>query len=181
MSEREKKLLSLFGVAGVILLAFWGYKSYISKSLELKNNRATAENTLKEAQLFLASSEAVTDEIEWLAEHEPVPTASEEVPTKLQAFADSEATRAGMSVKKRDILPSASAIDGTSPYYKYAQVRYTVTGEERNLYSWFDRMNSPNDFRVISEITLTPNREDDSLIDCIVTFDQWYVPLPPGA
>jgi hypothetical protein len=40
-------------------------------------------------------------------------------------------------------------------------------------------MHSPDDFRVISELAFVTNREDDSLIDCVVTFDQWYVPLPP--
>ena len=40
-------------------------------------------------------------------------------------------------------------------------------------------MHSPDDFRVISEIVMSPNREEDHLIDCVVTFDQWFVPLPP--
>lgn len=181
MSEREKKLLSLFAVAGVILLAFWGYKSYVQKRQELTLNRQKAENTLREAKMSLVSRDSVADEIDWLNQHEPAPQASEQVPTKLQAFANAEATRASMTVKKMDILPEPPSGEGAVSHYKYAQVKFTVTGEERNLYAWFDKMHSPNDFRVISEITLEPNREDDSLIDCIVTFDQWYVPLPPEA
>jgi hypothetical protein len=33
---------------------------------------------------------------------------------------------------------------------------------------------------VISEITMSPNREEMSKIDCTVTFDQWFVPLDPN-
>lgn len=179
MSEREKKLLLLFGAAGVILLSLWGYKSYENKRVQIDIDRKAAETALMEGKMFLASRDSIMDEIEWLAEHEPEPQASELVPTKLQSLADSEATRAGMTVKKRDILPDRMIESEEVRRYKVAQVKFTVTGEERNLYAWFDRMHSPNDFRVISEITLTPNREDDSQIDCIVTFDQWFVPLTP--
>lgn len=180
MSEREKKLLMLFGAAGVILLALWGYKTYENQKMKIATDRRDAENALHEGQMYLASRESLMDEIEWLAEHEPEPEAAEQVPTKLQQLASAEATRAGMTVKKMDILPDRSAESEVVRRYKVAQVKFTVTGEERNLYAWFDRMHSPNDFRAISEITMSPNREDDSKIDCIVTFDQWFVPLTPS-
>lgn len=180
MSERERKLLMLFGAAGVILLALWGYKSYENLKIKVAGERRTAEALLISAQENLADRDSILDEIEWLAEHEPEPEPAEQVPTKLQQLASAEATRAGMNVKKMDILPDRSAESESQGYYKVAQVKFTVTGEERNLYAWFDRMHSPDDFRVISEITMNPNREDDSKIDCIVTFDQWFVPLDPN-
>lgn len=180
MSDREKKLLMLFGAVGVILLALWGYKTYENQKVQVGIDRRNAENELHEGQLYLASRESLMDEIEWLAEHEPAPEAAEQVPTKLQQLASAEAASAGMNVKKMDILPDRSAESTEVRRYKVAQVKFTVTGEEKSLYAWFDRMHSPNDFRVISEITLSPNREDDSQIDCIVTFDQWFVPLDPN-
>jgi len=172
----------LFGAAGVILLALWGYKTYENQKMNVAADRKNAENALREGQMYLASRDSLTDEIEWLAQHEPEPEAAEQVPTKLQQLASAEASRAGMTVKKMDILPdrSAESEDGATRRYKVAQVKFTVTGEEKNLYAWFDRMHSPNDFRAISEITMSPNREDDSQIDCIVTFDQWFVPLNPN-
>ena len=180
MSERERKLLTLFAAAGAFLLVLWGYKSYESKKLQIQADRRSAESALQEGKLYLASRESLLDEIEWLAEHEPEPQAAEQVPTMLQQLADSEAMRAGMSVKKRDILPDRSAESSEERRYKVAQVKFTVTGNERNLFTWFDRMHSPNEFRAISEIIMSPNRENDSMIDCIVTFDQWFVPLNPN-
>lgn len=180
MSERERKLLIMFAAAGVILLSLWGYKSYQLKRESIAIERAQAETELREGQMYLASRDTIQDEIDWLAANEPAPQASELVAPKLQEVGDAEALRAGMTVKKRD--PIADRVDEieSSSRYKVAKVKFQVTGEEIKLYAWFDRMHSPNDFRVISEIIMSPNKEDDSKIDCTVTFDQWYVPLTPN-
>jgi|GEM_PF-1833393 hypothetical protein len=179
MSERERKLLLFFGAAGVILLCFWGYKSYTGKRMEIEMKRQQAQQTLDQAKLFMKSRDAVADEIEWLAKHEPQPEAGEQVPSKLQALAAAEGTRAGLTMKKQDILAATQKEGQENMRYRRAQVKFTVTGDEKKIYAWFDRMHSPDDFRVISELAFVTNREDDSLIDCVVTFDQWYVPLPP--
>jgi hypothetical protein len=179
MSEREKKLVTLFGIAGLILLIFWGYSFYQNKSNALKQDRIKAENNLRDGKLYLASRDAILDEIDWLAKNEPEPQAVELVAPKLQEFANSQAMSSGLTVKKQDPLDDRSIESTEQNRYKVAQVKFQVTGDERALYLWFDRMHSPNDFRVISEITLLPNR-DDSKIDATVTFDQWFVPLPPS-
>lgn len=179
MTEREKKLITLFAAGAAIILSLWGYQSYNNKRLALKLDRETAETELNEGKMYLASRETIIDEIEWLQAHEPEPQTSEQVPTKLQELASAEATRAGMTIIKPEILPDRSAEETESRRYKVAQVKFQVSGEERNLYAWFDRMHSPNDFRCISEIKMSPNRTNDSKIDCTVTFDQWFVPLAP--
>jgi len=179
MSKRESNLLILFGVTGAILLLLWGYQSYTSFRARLQSDRMLAETELREAELYLTSRESIVDEIEWLSQHEPEPQAGEQVAPKLQQLASAEASRAGMTVKKMEILADRSAESTESTHYNVGQVKFTVTGEEKNLYAWFDRMHSPNEFRAISQLTLSPNREDDSKIDCQVVFDQWYVPLKP--
>jgi hypothetical protein len=179
MSKRESNLLILFAVTGAILLLLWGYQSYTSFRVRLQSDRMLAETELREAELYMASRQTILDEIDWLTQHEPQPQAGEQVPTKLQQLASAEATRAGMLVKKMEILADRTAESAEKTHYKVGQVKFTVTGEEKNLYLWFDRMHSPNDFRAISQLTLSPNREDDSKIDCQVVFDQWYVPLAP--
>ncbi len=178
MSERERKLLMFFGTAGVILLCLWGYTTFNTKRNAVRAERLTAETTLKEAQLFEKSQAALADEIDWLTQHEPQPEAGEQVPGKLQQLCAAEATRAGMTVKQQKILPDKiNSDEKTSQRYMSAKVEFNVTGKEQQMYSWFDRMHSPNDFRVISTLRLTPNREDDTQIDCVVTIEQWYVPL----
>ena len=180
MSERERKLLIMFASAGVILLSLWGYKSYQLKRESIQIERKQAEIELREGKNFLARRDIIQDEIDWLAENEPQPQASELVAPKLQEVANAEALRAGMTVKKIDPIAERLEEPDSTKNYKVAQVKFQVTGEEKNLYNWFGFMHSPNDFRVISEISMRPNKEEDHLIDCTVTFDQWYVPLTPN-
>lgn len=179
MSEREKKLITFFAAAAVILLSLWAYKSYDNKRVSLKLDRQKAEDELRLSKNYLMQRDMIQDEINWLAENEPEPQASEQVATKLQSLASAEAIREGVSVLKQEILPDRSAESTEKHDYKVAQVKFQITGEESYMYKWFDKMHSPNDFRCISEITLKPNREKDSLIDCTVIFDQWYVPADP--
>ena len=179
MSDREKKLITFFAAAAVILLSLWAYKSYDNKRVSLKLDREKAESELALSKNYLTQRDMIQDEINWLAENEPQPQASEEAGPKLQSLASAEAIRAGVSVLKQEILPDRSAESEEKRDYKVVQVKFQITGEERHMYAWFDRMHSPNDFRCISDITMKPNREKNSLIDCTVIFDQWYVPADP--
>jgi hypothetical protein len=51
-----------------------------------------------------------------------------------------------------------------------------VTGSEESLYRWFDKINVPEQFRAVSQILLSPNKQDDTKIDCTVTLEQWFIP-----
>jgi hypothetical protein len=177
MSEREKKLLYLFAVAGVILLGFWGYKTFQTYKQGYASKLGRAQEDLNTAEMAIQSRDAIIEEIEWLAEHEPQPRASLQVPGEMEKLADTEASRSGMTVKNRKILPTLEAgTENNLMHYSIAQVEFQVSGTEEKLYNWFDAMHNPNQFRVISNISMMPNKEDDTLIDCTVIFDQWFVP-----
>ena len=51
-----------------------------------------------------------------------------------------------------------------------------ITGREEALYGWFDKLNVPEDFRMATHINLSPNKQDDTQIDCTATIEQWFVP-----
>jgi hypothetical protein len=76
-------------------------------------------------------------------------------------------------VKRRKIQP---AIEHPSLAYHRARVEMEVSGSEKALYSWLDRLHSPVDFRAVTMIRLYPKRDDDTLVDCQVTVEQWFVP-----
>ncbi len=177
MSEREKNLLNLFAVAGVILLGFWGFSTYQSKKNSFLQNRSKAMENLDLARMALDSRAIIEDEITWLAEHEPEPRISENVGSDTQKIAAAEAVRSGMTVKNQKILPTIEMGTENAPQnYSIAQVEFQVSGNEEKLYSWFSTMHNPDLFRVISNINMFPNKEDDTLIDATVIFDQWFIP-----
>ncbi len=179
MSDREKKLIILFGGAVVLMALLWGYKWFNQQKIIAENEHRSAEQMLRDAELFKQSREQVADEIEWLQQHEPQPEAAEQVPARLQGLCASEAANAGMQIKQQKILANTLDNDAGAPpsHYQRAKVEFTVTGREESLYQWFDRLHQPDSFRAITALRLTPNREDDTTIDCTVTIEQWYVPL----
>ena len=179
MSEREKKLLYLFAVAGVILIGFWGYSTFLNYKQDLTRKLDKAQGDLDTAKMAIASRDAIIEEIEWLASHEPQPRASLQAPDEIAKFADTEALSSGLNVKNKKILSTLEAgTEGNLVNYSIAQVEFQVTGTEKNLYTWFDKMHEPTKFRVISNISLMPNKENDTLIDCNVIFDQWFIAAP---
>lgn len=176
MSPREKKLLYFFAAAGFIVVNFllFGYAQNLS--IKAKADRAQAERQLEQAEQFRDSSEQISDEMDWLAEHEPEAAANQDVQTKLQQLCESEARAVGLTIKTQKPLPTD---EGT--HFHRAKIQLLVNGSEESLYRWFDRLNVPDQLRVASSIRLSPNQQDDTKIDCTATIEQWFVPLPPSA
>ena len=175
MSPREKKLLLIFATAGFLVLNFVAFGFFKSKRAEVDRQHEIARRKLETAELFRASREQVTDQMDWLAKYEPEPAANQDVQTKLQQLCETEAKNSGLTIKSQKPLPT----DVTEGHHFHrAKFQFTVNGTEEALYRWFDRINIPEKLRIASSIRVSPNAQDDTKIDCTATIDQWFVPLP---
>lgn len=177
MSTREKRLLILFGIAGFLVLNFIGFNIYKTQQQAVAGKLSEARQKLQRAEIVNASREQVAEDMVWLSENEPEPADGQIVQTKLYEFCDSEAKSQQLTVKNQRPMPT-DASDGRN--YHRAKFQFTLTGKEENLYRWLHRVNMPTDFRVATQIRLNPNKEDDTLIDCVAVVEQWFVPLPPS-
>ena len=175
MSDREKKLLIFFGIAGFAILNFLGFNLAQAQRLKVNRDNADARKQLDMAEMFRDSSAQVTDQMEWLAQHEPAPSAPQDVQTKLQQLVEKAAVANGLTIKSQKPLPT----DTAGAYFHRAQIQFMVTGQEDALYKWFDQINVPDQFRIASRILLSPDTKDDTKIDCTATIQQWFVPLTP--
>lgn len=173
MSDREKKLLLYFGLAGFVILNFLVFNFAVSKRAEVDRARADAEQKLDIAITIQENSEKVLEEMDWLAEHEPETAANQDVQTKLQQFADSGAKSFGLAIKSQKPLPS-DVTEGK--HYHRAKFQFVVTGTEESLYRWFDKLNDPAALRIATQFRLSPNQQDDTKIDCTATIEQWFTP-----
>jgi Type II secretion system (T2SS), protein M subtype b len=172
MSPREKKLLISFALAGFVILNILGYNFAQSKRLQVDTQRQEAIAKLATAETFRENSAQVTDQMEWLTAHEPQPAANQEVQTSLQQLAEREARSSGLTIKTQKPLPT----DVSGTHYHRAKLQITVSGSEEALFRWLDRLNTPEQFRIASQIRLSPNTTDDTKIDCAATIEQWFVP-----
>ena len=173
MSAREKNLLIFFAIGGFAILNFFGYSFAMKQRSKVNSERVLAEQKLTIAENFQTNSEQVTDQMEWLAAHEPEPAANQDVQTKLQLFAEGQAKETGLTIKTQKPLPTDATV---GKYFHRAKLQITVTGTEQALYQWLDRLNMPDQIRIASQIRLTPNQQDDTKIDCTATVEQWFVP-----
>jgi hypothetical protein len=175
MSDREKKLLIFFGIAGFAILNFLGFNLAQAQRLKVNRDNAVAREQLNMAEMFRESSAQVTDQMAWLAEHEPAPVAPQDAQTKLQQLTEKFAVSNGLTIKSQKPLPT----DTSGQYFSIAQIQFVVTGQEDALYRWFDQINVPDQFRIASQIRLSPDTKDDTKIDCTATVQQWFVPITP--
>jgi len=166
-------MLLLFAAAGFLVLNLLGFGFVKSKRAELDRRLTAAEQKLDNAKTFQANAEQVADEMQWLTDHEPAPVASQDALTELQQFCESEASTAGLTIKSQKPLDT-DATEGR--HYHRAKMQLNVTGREEALYQWLDQINDPAKLRIATQLRLTPDAKDDTLIDCTATIDQWFVP-----
>lgn len=175
MSDREKKLVLLFGLAAFVLLNVFGVSWFRSYKKDIAAKLSKAESRLQVAQAYSDSYTTVADEMDWLADHLPKARAEQIVQTELLEFASNQASTNQLTANRKKILPSDMA-----PGHRFhrAKVEFNVTGSEASLYRWLDRLQMPDQLRAITFLRLSPNGKDDTLIDCNVTAEQWFI--PPG-
>lgn len=172
MSPREKKLLIFFALGGFVVLNLLGYKLYSSKKLAFNETHSRAVNTLKSAEMVSASRESVAAVMKWVNAHQPRPSDYQTVQSTLVSLADNEAKAAGLTLKNQRPLER----DTDHPNYHRVKTQLTLTGTEQALYNWLDRINDPEKFRCVTFLRLSPNKEDDTKIECTAIAEQLFVP-----
>ena len=172
MNPRERNLLIALGTVVLVVGGLLGYKSLIQYHQRVKKDIATHRATLEVARFAQEQADAVGAEIDWLEKNLPEPREAELVPSELENLVTSRATTSGLTVTRPKILENAT--DGI--HYERARFQINVTGREQNLYQWLVAVHSPRDFRAVTMLRLSPNREDDTLIDAEVQVEEWFVP-----
>ncbi|GAA5484347.1 hypothetical protein [Haloferula sargassicola] len=175
MKSREKKLLIGLGLAIFVMGNFVGFKFLQNSKMNVEKQTAEYQQTLNRARFASEQSDAVQGEIEWLDKNLPDPKESELVPSQLESFVTGRATAAGLTVTRPQILDNQT--DGA--YFERARFKINVTGREDALYRWLVELNSPKNFRAVTALRLSPNREDDTLIDAAVQVEEWFQPKTP--
>lgn len=171
MSDREKKLVFLFGFAAFVMVNFLAIKWFVGMRDATARKLKEAEARLQQAEVYAESFESVIEEMEWLADHYPEPKARQIVESELERYGSNLATTNQLELKPVKILPP----DETGRFHR-AKVQFAVSGAEANVYRWLGMLQDPNLLRANTFLRLSPKRDDDTKIDCTVTVEQWFVP-----
>jgi len=172
MNEREKKLLSLLGIAGFVILNVFLFKMYQTKLSDSQREKTTAESQLRSRKILLQNQESHQSEVDWLSNVDVKPVVREEAEATLAQYAESEAKRSGLDIKRQKLLPAKT--DGV--HFHRVKAEFQVGGTEASLYRWLDRLYDPNKFRSVTYMRTFPQRKDDTKVDCVVVVERWFVP-----
>jgi hypothetical protein len=172
MNQRERNLLILLGTALFVVANLAGYKWLVGYRDSVGKQTKEYEATIEVARFAREQADAVSGEVDWLAGNMPEEKEGELMQTQLQSFVSGRASAAGLGVSKEDIQENAT--DGV--YFERARFRINVSGTEQALYGWLTEIHSPKDFRAVTSLRLSPNREDDTKIDAVVQVEQWFPP-----
>ena len=180
MSPREKKLLTFFAIAGFVMANFIGFSFYNKKAEDVKTRLQRANADLDRIWLVEQSREQNLSSMQWLERHLPEPAEFQNVQTALQTYCEAEAARANLQFNELPPERRRNTDETKVGHFERVEFRLKLTGSERNLYKWLDRVYLPDQMRVPTKLLLSPNKEDDSLIDCTATVQQWYIPVAPS-
>lgn len=172
MSPREKKLLIFFALGGFAILNLLGYKFYADQKQKIDAAHMRAVGQLKTAEMTSANRDSVATVMEWVNAHQPRPSDYQTVRSALVSLVETEAKTAGLTFKpQRQLDP-----DTEHANYHRVKAQISVSGTEQALYNWLCRIAEPDKFRAITYLRLSPNKEEESKIDCTAIAEQWFVP-----
>lgn len=171
MSDREKKLVLLFGLAAFVLLNAFGVSWFRKYKDKLEIELRDAQGEVELADAASRKFDTVIEEMDWMADHVPDERNGQLVSTELEQYGTNQA-----KTHQLDAKPTFLPNDESGQHFHRAKVQFKVTGLESSLYRWLGRLQQPDQFRAITFLRLSPDAKDDTLIDCTVIVEQWYVP-----
>ncbi|MBJ05738.1 MAG: hypothetical protein CMO40_01280 [Verrucomicrobiaceae bacterium] len=177
MSDREKRLVIVLVVLGFLglnagVLKLW----YLPRISDAKDTTTRMIEKRDRAMIAIFEQEDKQDEIDWLSRSEREKSWQKAV-ADLEALASREAERRGLTLKRQ--AKPLTAIEHEDLYFDRAAIEIEVSGREQILFQWLDRLNSPSDLRAVTTLRINPKKDDDTMVDCLVVLEQWFVPPPP--
>lgn len=179
MKEREKKLLFvLIGVALLIVNIFL-FTSYQASMKQKRSALSTGAGQLKQMKEELASWESQQEDLQWLQENPPTEGHHGKIGAELATYTEKSANRFQVNLKVR---PSPQREDADeSGAYRSSRVKVAASAMDRELYNWLADLQDPQKSRSVTFLRITPERDDQSRVDCVLEVTQWFSPVSDEA
>lgn len=175
MKASEKRLL--FGLLAMLFLgaAVIGSDFYFKKRDALLAEKANLDNEWITIETLFEEKEIWEMRAEWLGRHQPAFTSTEEIDQAI--FREALAAEVeGVATSKQTLLPTV-----TTPYYTQAGVSLSAAGDLASVFRWLHDLNRPENFRVIRNIKVGPDKDKAENIIAQFELLRWYTPDPSAA
>lgn len=174
MNKREKTLIAvLFGVAFFIvnIFLFTSYQAGMQKKRSQLNNGA---KQLRQMDEDLAIWESQAQDVEWLSNNQPAEGVHGNIGADLVKETVTMAQRHGVILPS---LPSPLPADNQEfGVYRSARVKVKANAMDEQLYKWLTDLQDPERSRSITSLRISPQRDDQTRVDCELEVAQWFTP-----
>ncbi|MCB1231830.1 MAG: hypothetical protein KDN19_16295 [Verrucomicrobiae bacterium] len=168
MKASERLLLSLFAVLllGGGALVMWDI--YRDRRDALTEEHERLELEMVEIDALLEDRDFWLERAEWLDRNLPVFTSERDMSDVI--YQDAQAVDAvGVTTSGIQLL---EASEGAG--YVQARVSLTAKGTVEDVFGWLHELQQPDAFRSVKNIRVTPDPEDEELINCEFELVRWY-------
>jgi len=170
MKRSEKRLLFFLLILALLGAGVVGSDLYFDRLDQLESERTALENEWIEIDTLFEDRERWEMRANWLREHQPEFSDTEEIDQSIFDRALAEEV-AGVTTSRRNLLPTAR-----TEHYVQAGVSLEARGELAPVLRWFHDLTRPSSFRVIRNLELTPDEKEEGRV--VARFDllRWYAP-----
>lgn len=170
MKASEKRLL--FALLGLVVLGIAVVCSdiYFDKRDALRVEQKNLEAEWVEIQTLFEERETWALRAGWLEQNQPAYTTTEQMEGAI--FKDSEATEVeGVTTTKKTLLPTE-----TNPNYVQVGVSVVANGTLPHIFRWLYDLTRPDSFRLIRNLKVSPDKENEGNIIAQFELLRWYAP-----
>lgn len=143
---------------------------YRKKAAAIDERRDDLELALVEIDALLEERDEWMTRNDWLRANQPPFTSRQEVDNEI--FENAKAGQAG-DIKVTDIKLLEPV---STPYFEQAGVSLTVSGSLESVFRWIHSVQRPAEFRVVRNVRVIPDEQENGRIRCSLQLVRWYAP-----
>ncbi len=171
MKSAEKKLLLLAGAVLVSISALVAGKKMNTWQRSLTVRESSMKQDETETVLMLSTAAEWRARGAWLTQHQPVAGSNLEADLEIFDGMSQRAQQLGLNVVARQHQEPAD-----HGAFRQFGAAFTVKGNLASVFRWIHAAQSPEEFRVVPDLKITPDKDDPAKVECAVQFWRWYQP-----
>ncbi len=170
MKASEKRLLiallAMLLLGGVVIASDFYFDRrdlLLSEKARLEEEWIVIETLFEEKDLWEARAE-------WLDASQPAFTSAEQIEQAIYQEALAKEAE-GVTTSKQSLIPTITTAD-----YVQAGVSLTASGELPDVFRWLYELNRPEDFHVVRNLKVAPDKEAPEKVIAQFELLRWYAP-----
>ncbi len=159
MKASERRLIAILALLAAVCGGAILSQSLLRKQRELERRGQTLELRQMEASAMLAEADLWKARLEWLRSNQPAMSSESQATQALLDEMQAAAAKHNLVVQKKTLHEATH-----QPFYNEVGVTLVMQGELPDFFRWLHGMLSPDSFRMVSSLKITPDAQDKAKI-----------------